>query len=65
MSMHFRDLAEKAARDGAITAEEILILRRAGWANGTITPDEAEAWALRDRVAASGFAEARVVRPGL
>ena len=29
------------------------------------TPDEAEAWALRDRVAASGFAEARVVRPGL
>lgn len=29
------------------------------------TPDEAEAWALRDWVAASGFAEARVVRPGL
>lgn len=29
------------------------------------TPDEAEAWALRDRVAAYGFTEARVVRPGL
>lgn len=43
MSMHFRDLAEKAAHDGAISAEEILALRRAGWANGTITPDEAEA----------------------
>lgn len=28
------------------------------------TADEGEAWALRDRVAAYGFAEARVVRPG-
>jgi rare lipoprotein A len=28
------------------------------------TPDEGEAWALRDRVAAHGFTEARVVRPG-
>ena len=28
------------------------------------TADEAEAWALRERIAAYGFAEARVVRPG-
>jgi rare lipoprotein A len=28
------------------------------------TADEGEAWALRDRVAAYGFSEARVVRPG-
>lgn len=28
------------------------------------TADEGEAWALRDRVAAYGFTEARVVRPG-
>ncbi|MCB2080609.1 MAG: hypothetical protein KDE55_23300 [Novosphingobium sp.] len=43
MSMHFRDFAEKAAADGVITPEEILTLRREGWANGRITPDEAEA----------------------
>ena len=28
------------------------------------TADEGEAWALRDRVAAYGLPEARVVRPG-
>jgi hypothetical protein len=43
MSMHFRDIAKKAAEDGAITAEEILELRRAGWCDGKIQPDEAEA----------------------
>ena len=32
MSMHFRDLTAQAAADGAISAEEILTLRGAGWA---------------------------------
>ena len=43
MTMHFADIARQAAADGAITAEEILALRRAGWSDGTISPDEAEA----------------------
>jgi hypothetical protein len=42
MSMHFRQIAEQAAADRAITAEEILALRRAGWCDGKIQPDEAE-----------------------
>jgi len=41
--MHFADIARQAAADGAITAEEILALRRAGWSDGTMTPEEAEA----------------------
>ena len=43
MSMHFREIADHAAADGAITCEEILALRRAGWSDGQIRPDEAEA----------------------
>ena len=43
MSIHFRDLAEQAAADGAIAPEEILSLRRAGWGDGRIQPEEAEA----------------------
>ena len=43
MTMHFAQIARQAADDGAITAEEILALRRAGWADGTMTPEEAEA----------------------
>ncbi len=43
MTMHFAQIARQAATDGAITAEEILALRRAGWADGTMAPDEAEA----------------------
>ncbi len=43
MSMHFRALAEHAMADGTITAEEILKLRRAGWSDGRINPEEAEA----------------------
>jgi len=49
MTMHFADLARQAAADGAITAEEILSLRRAGWADGVMQPDEVEAvFALND-----------------
>lgn len=52
MSMHFRDLAAQAAEDGAISADEILALRRAGWADGAIQPEEAEAlFAINDRIA--------------
>lgn len=43
MSMHFRDLAEQAIADGAISANEILALRRAGWTDGKIGAEEAEA----------------------
>ncbi|MDP3906314.1 hypothetical protein [Novosphingobium sp.] len=42
MSMHFRDLAAHAATDGAISAEDILALRGAGWADGRMDPEEAE-----------------------
>jgi len=42
MSMHFRDLADRVAADGAIDADELLALRREGWGDGKITPDEAE-----------------------
>ena len=52
MTMHFADIARQAAADGAITAEEILALRRAGWSDGTMTPEEAEAvFALNDALA--------------
>ena len=50
--MHFADIARQAAADGAITAEEILALRRAGWSDGTMSSDEAEAvFALNDALA--------------
>jgi len=53
MTMHFRDLADKAAADGAITPDEILALRRQGWSDGQINPDEAEAiFAINDAIAA-------------
>ena len=52
MTMHFADIARQAAADGTITAEEILALRRAGWSDGTMTTDEAEAvFALNDALA--------------
>lgn len=43
MTMHFAEIAHQATLDGVIDADELLALRRAGWANGQITPDEAEA----------------------
>jgi hypothetical protein len=52
MSMHFRELASKVAADGAITPEEILSLRREGWGDGRVAPDEAEAvFAINDALA--------------
>lgn len=51
MSMYFRDLAAQAAADGTISSEEILILRRAGWSDGKIDADEAEAiFAVNHRI---------------
>ncbi len=43
MTMNFADIARQAAADGAVSAEEVLALRRAGWADGTMAPAEAEA----------------------
>jgi hypothetical protein len=43
MTMHFRDIAARAAADGVITPQEILLLSQEGWADGRISPDEAEA----------------------
>ena len=52
MSMQFRGLAEQAMADGAITADEILSLRRDGWANARIDADEADAiFVLNDHLA--------------
>ena len=52
MTMHFSDIARQAAADRAISAEDILALRRAGWADGVMKPDEAEAaFALNDALA--------------
>jgi hypothetical protein len=42
MTMHFSDIARQAAADGIITPDEILALRREGWGDGSITPEEAE-----------------------
>ncbi|MBA4162620.1 MAG: hypothetical protein C0515_11210 [Novosphingobium sp.] len=43
MSMEFGNLAGAIAGDGRISAEEILELRRQGWADGKMDPEEAEA----------------------
>src|ERR1700741_1054856 len=51
MSIYFRDLAAQAAADGTISPEEVLILRRAGWQDGKIDADEAEAiFTVHDRI---------------
>ena len=42
MSMEFGALIADSASDGRISAEEISELRRLGWADGKIGPDEAE-----------------------
>lgn len=42
MSLEFGDLTTQIAGDGRISADEILELRRLGWADGKMSPDEAE-----------------------
>lgn len=52
MTMHFSKIAEQALADGAICADDVRELRQAGWANGTITADEANAiFAINHRLA--------------
>ncbi len=52
MTINFPELARQAAADGAITAEEVLALRRAAWPDGRIDQTEAEAiLAINDVVA--------------
>ena len=43
MTAHFAEITRQAARDGAISDAEVLDLRRAGWADGQIAREEAEA----------------------
>jgi hypothetical protein len=43
MTTHFIELAQRAAADGQVTADELLALRRQGWGDGIIARDEAEA----------------------
>lgn len=51
MSMHFRDLTERAMVDGTISAEEILGLRREAWSDGAMDLEKAEAlFAANDRL---------------
>ncbi|MEM7701342.1 MAG: hypothetical protein AAF251_05340 [Pseudomonadota bacterium] len=49
MTTHFSELAQQAAMDGKVSAEEVLALRQQGWGDGAIHRDEAEAlFALND-----------------
>jgi hypothetical protein len=43
MTINFPELARQAAADGAISADEVLALRRAAWPDGRIDQTEAEA----------------------
>ncbi|MBO9517842.1 MAG: hypothetical protein J7493_07225 [Porphyrobacter sp.] len=43
MTMQFADIARQAAADGAISADEILALRRMGWSDGSMRSDEVSA----------------------
>ncbi|GEN99492.1 hypothetical protein NSE01_13250 [Novosphingobium sediminis] len=43
MTINFPELARQAAADGAITADEVLALRRSAWPDGRIDQTEAEA----------------------
>lgn len=53
MTLHFRALAAQTAEDSAISANEILALRRAAWPDGKIDPEEAEAiFILNDQIVA-------------
>jgi hypothetical protein len=43
MTTQFIDIAQRAAADGQVSADELLALRREGWGDGIITRAEAEA----------------------
>ncbi len=42
MTTHFKDLAQRAATNGQVSAQEVLTLRQQGWGDGVIHRDEAE-----------------------
>ena len=55
MSTQFDKIAEHAAADGKVTAEEVLQLRRECWPDGIISKSEAEAiFSLNDKLAERG-----------
>ena len=53
MTAQFADITRQAAVDGAISDAEVLDLRRAGWADGTILREEAEALFAADQAVAN------------
>lgn len=57
MSMHFANFAQQAAADGSVSPDEILKLRRAGWADGKMTRAEAEAVFAAQRATTNPSAE--------
>jgi hypothetical protein len=57
MTMQFGELVAQAVADGAISAEDILSLRRSGWADGAIDPEEAEALFVANDTLAEHSAE--------
>lgn len=57
MSMHFSDLTAQAAADGVISADELLAMRQAGWADGRMDPEEAETLFLANEILAEPNAE--------
>lgn len=57
MSFHFADIAQAAAANGGITEDEILALRRTGWADGQMNRDDVEVlFAIQHAVAAPSAA---------
>ena len=51
MTINFPEMAKQAAADGAISADEVLALRRAAWPDGVINAEEADAMlTINDRV---------------
>lgn len=55
MTINFPELARQAAADGAISADEVLTLRRTAWPDGRIDQAEAEAiLAINEVVSAKG-----------
>lgn len=52
MTMQFADIARQAAAGGAISAEDLVAMRQAGWSDGVMSAEEVEAiFALNDALA--------------
>src|SRR5690606_41758157 len=53
MTVQFVDIARQAAAGGAISADDLMVLRRAGWSDGALSAEEVAAiFALHDALAA-------------